>query len=419
MIHQDRELTMADTSNLTIISYNCKGFSASKVPCITKLLEQCNVLLMQETWLFTNQFQSLSLYFKSFSSTYICGMNESIFCQGRPYGGCSIMYSNKYDVTPIYFEDEKRICGIKITVRNTVFHIFNVYMPCDDGSIESFEMYNHVLSIISLYCIDNNVDVYLVGGDFNTSLIRTGSRQTLSLNSFVQDECLYYCCKNALSTVAYTFFGPTGITSLIDHVIITTNLSQCITKYETLDLIENISDHMPLLLQISGYAPMTSNITDGCMLLGIYDKALWSSASTINITQYKQCLDLHLSTILVPYDSLVCRSIDCRHEHHCKELNMFLMCLIESCILATKDSIPSSCQIQLSLARERSLFWHNMWKSCDKPSVGEVASIMRLTRKYYHYMIKKIKRDRNAAVRRSLGKALVGNKSRDYWLELE
>ena len=132
-------------------------------------------------------------------------MDESIFCHGRPHGGCSILYSDQYDVTPIYFKEERRIVGIKIYLCNSIFHIFNVYMPCDDHSTDAYDMNNHVLKTVSLYCTNNNVDTYVLGGDFNTALNRETSRHTIALNKFVSDEYLYYCCLDASSNVPYTF----------------------------------------------------------------------------------------------------------------------------------------------------------------------------------------------------------------------
>ena len=133
-------------------------------------------------------------------------MDESIFCHGRPHGGCSILYSNQYNVTPIYFKEERRIVGIKISLCNSIFHIFSVYMPCDDHSTDAYDMYNHVLNTVLLYCTNNNVDTYVLGGDFNTALNRETSCRTIALNKFVSDEYLYYCCLDASSNVTYTFF---------------------------------------------------------------------------------------------------------------------------------------------------------------------------------------------------------------------
>ena len=107
-------------NTLKVISYNCKGLTVSKVPCIKELLLQCDVLLLEETWLFSNQFNVISKYFQECESINICGMNEDIYCHGRPYGGCSIIYSNTLKVEPTYFVNEKRVCGITITLPHSV-----------------------------------------------------------------------------------------------------------------------------------------------------------------------------------------------------------------------------------------------------------------------------------------------------------
>ena len=115
-------------AKLSVISYNCKGLNVSKAPCIKILSDRCSVLLLQETWLFSNQFTQFTKYFDKYKSINICGIDESIFCHGRPHGGRSKLYSNQYDVTPIYFKEKRRIVGIKISLNNSIFHIFNVYM---------------------------------------------------------------------------------------------------------------------------------------------------------------------------------------------------------------------------------------------------------------------------------------------------
>ena len=80
------------------------------------------------------------------------------------------------------------------------------------------------------------------------------------------------------------------------------------------------------------------------------------------------------------------------------------MHLIECIISATKKSIPffnyitkpvrmSGWNINMSIAREKSLFWHGLWILCGKPETGQVAMIMRFTHNNYHYKIRKIKNE--------------------------
>ena len=72
-----------------------------------------------------------------------------------------------------------------------------------------------------------------------------------------------------------------------------------------------------------------------------------------------------------------------------------------------------------SLARDRSLFWHRLWVSNDKPESGWVFDIMRCTRSKYHYMVRNLKRTRDTKIRAALGRALLRNGNRDYSRELK
>ena len=79
-----------DRTDLRIVSYNCRGFNASKVQCISELLNMCDILLLQETWLYLSQFCLFSTYINNYNNVSICGMDESVIHAGRPYGGCTI-----------------------------------------------------------------------------------------------------------------------------------------------------------------------------------------------------------------------------------------------------------------------------------------------------------------------------------------
>ena len=73
-------------ANLSVVSYNCRGFNVSKVPCIIKILQKCDILLLQETWLCSKQFQLFNECFPSFKSVNVCCMDETELLLGRPYG---------------------------------------------------------------------------------------------------------------------------------------------------------------------------------------------------------------------------------------------------------------------------------------------------------------------------------------------
>ena len=57
--------------DLKLISYNCKGFCINKVPFINSLLNDCAIMLLQETWLYSSQFVLFQTYFVNWESDSI------------------------------------------------------------------------------------------------------------------------------------------------------------------------------------------------------------------------------------------------------------------------------------------------------------------------------------------------------------
>ena len=78
-------------------------------------------------------------------------------------------------------------------------------MPCDQYSyIDTY--YIEVLSEISNYCMINNVDYFLLGGDLNTDFSRRYSANTIALNQFMIAECLQCCIPLHVSSVRHHIY---------------------------------------------------------------------------------------------------------------------------------------------------------------------------------------------------------------------
>ena len=214
-----------ERTNIKMVSYNCRGFNASKVPCISELLNMCDILLLQETWLYSTQFCLFTTYFNTYNNVSVCGMDESVLHAGRPYGGCTILYmSYSTDIYPIYLGDLKRTCGIKWNLHHSdgFVNLFTVYIPYDANNALHHHDFNHVLSSITvLYCLQNNVKYCIIGGDFNADISRVNSMNTASLQNFVSDEGLMFCMRSEnCINIDYTYCGPNQAFSVIDHFII-------------------------------------------------------------------------------------------------------------------------------------------------------------------------------------------------------
>ena len=92
-------------------------------------------------------------------------------------------------------------------------------------------------------------------------------------------------------------------------------------------------------------------------------------------------------------DVLACANVHCDNMMHHKCIDDICDKLISSCIRAgleafpCKNNMPKSNYKQVPLwyeevkpYREKSIFWHNIWISCDRPNFGSVYEIMKQTR---------------------------------------
>ena len=302
-----------ERTDLRIVSYNCRGFNASKVPCISELLNMCDILFLKETWLYSSQFCLFTTYFTNYNNVSICGMGEFVIHAGRPYGGCTILYNSSCtEIYPIYFGDSKRTCEINWKLNNSEFvHLFTVYMPCDDNIAMHHHDFNHVLSAISTYCHEchqYNVEYCIIGGDFNTDISRVNSMNTTLLHNCVSDECLMFCMKSEnCFNIDYTYCGPNQSISVIDHFIIYNCLSSSIDVYKTISSVSNISDHVPIFLDVEWPSPKSTNIFD--TITYHIPIPLWARATQAQTEQYQSRLDFYLSNIVIPYTSLLCKDV--------------------------------------------------------------------------------------------------------------
>ena len=85
-------------------SYNGRGFNVSRIPAIKELLNECDVLLIQETWLLPHELKVVSRYLIGYNCCGVSGMNSEVQYHGRPFGGCSVLFNSTLSHC-IYFID--------------------------------------------------------------------------------------------------------------------------------------------------------------------------------------------------------------------------------------------------------------------------------------------------------------------------
>ena len=238
----------ADTFNLKLTSYNSTGFGPGKPEYSAKLLEACDFLFLQEHWLRPCQFHRIRSIPLNDNCAVLChnisAMDDNVFSSGRGFGGCSILWKSSLhcEVTPIPMIS-KRICAVKVLIKNVQFLLFNMYMPCDtpDNILEYMHVFDEICGICNRY---DDARIVL-GGDLNTSIGRPNSHFTKHLAEVLERERLFLCANHSLSSVVYTFTNPADPSSrhILDHFMVDQSLCSLILSYSDLHEGDNLSFH--------------------------------------------------------------------------------------------------------------------------------------------------------------------------------
>ena len=156
-------------------------------------------------------------------------------------------------------------CGIKWKLNNSdeFVHLFTVYLSCDYNISMHHHDFNNVLSAISAYCLQYKFEYCIIGGDFNTYISRVNSMNITSLHNFGSGDCLMFCMKSEnCINIDDTYCGPNQSISVIYHFIISSCLSSSIDVYKTISSVSNISDQVPVFLDVECPSPKSTNISD-------------------------------------------------------------------------------------------------------------------------------------------------------------
>ena len=143
-------------------------------------------------------------------------MDESNITRvGRPYGGLAILWKNNLalSITPIK-TNSSRLCAVNVKSDKINIIIFNIYMPCDNNSDESFDIFGDVLfDLLSILDTYRGFDL-IMGGDFNVDFKRNESRNLGLLKQFIDEEFLN-CITLDLPNDEYTYDNNRGNKSFI------------------------------------------------------------------------------------------------------------------------------------------------------------------------------------------------------------
>uniref|UniRef100_A0A0P4VXS2 Reverse transcriptase domain-containing protein n=1 Tax=Scylla olivacea TaxID=85551 RepID=A0A0P4VXS2_SCYOL len=416
-------MKMEDSRNLTCVSYNCEYADDLRAPFLSELYNQSDFFLIQEHGLFMSQLDWFYGVGEGVNVHGVSAMEEGRLVRGRPHGGAAILWrdSKRFRVTPVPYES-KRLCAVRVHLPEQTGLVICVYMPCDDQrSDQNVNEYVNILSDIAVLSLSNDIDFILVGGDFNTDFSRV-TPQTRAFVKFI-DEYRFYCCDNdALSTVAYTYCSKgNNFKSLIDHFLISDNISNFLQTYTTIDSVNNPSDHIAIKCVLD--VTISYNVEN--IEHETFERICWHKANTEDILRYKELVTGYLLNVPLPEDMLMCRNNMC--TQHEMEIAAFYDHITNALIKASKECIPrTNCGRVKKIVPgwndcvegyfRTALFWHRLWVDSERPQQGLIAEIRRTTRKCYHQARKMVIKQEELITTEKLAESLQASASgRQFW----
>lgn len=159
---------MADQiSKVKIVSFNCNSIR-TKVDTIRHILKLCDILICQETILIEED----SHFLQGIDQKFYVHVNpskppNSIHNDGRPCDGMVMFYSRHLAVDTRVVCDCEHFSIYKVSFGSFIFHLANIYLPCDSRTIDSLTSYQCILGELQS-TIDSLPGGHLLCmGDFN------------------------------------------------------------------------------------------------------------------------------------------------------------------------------------------------------------------------------------------------------------
>ena len=388
-------------------------------------MSNTDILMLQEHCLFKSCIEKLKKLNAYADVIGTSPMDESVTLEGRPHGGCAILYKSNLHckISPVSCK-HIRLCGVTLTINEGTFLILNAYMPCDSGLRNAdYDDYNDVLHEVCQIIHTVNPLYVLFGGDLNTDLRRRTPYVT-ALRQFCENNEMSACIEKCSNSIPYTYIGPRS-TSVIDHIVLSNALVEKVISYDVIDCTL-YSDHVPLKIILDFDLTMfeVQERVHKC-------RTAWHKATSAQCNDYQLKLQTLLEQIDVTKDVFSCKNFNC--TKHIDDLCVMYQSVLNACLCAADECIPKTgvsssshkgrrvvpgWNQHVNDLKKESLMWHHNWKSCGRPHDGYVAEMRRLSRAKYHKACKDVLRKADVMQMEKMAHAISENKTRDLWKEV-
>ena len=160
--------------------------------------------------------------------------------QGRPFGGVLSLVKKSLSMQIKHILSKERL--VILDINNTLF--INVYLPCNDNSLNYREILLEILTDISDAIDRIDYTGLVFGGDFNCKLV-SNSDQSKIVKDFLEAYDMKFIDLSKYNAGdVYTFSNKVkGSYSIIDYICVSDCYLNCLTDYSVVHSAMNFSDH--------------------------------------------------------------------------------------------------------------------------------------------------------------------------------
>ena len=348
---------------------------------------------------------------------------------GRPKNGMFISIPREIteyvdDVSPNHW----RVQAILLKTPKNKILIINSYFPTDPR-VNSFDASDLLSTLSAIGCVidDNKHDNIIWGGDINADFIRN-TFFTKTIKTFIADKGLEKSWEKFKIDFTHVFEKENNTyTSTLDHFLWSEGISKHVTSADVLHLPENTSDHSPIycivdIERLYGKSKSRSKVQS---------RPSWKTSTEEQRAKYRKKLESDMNILTPPHNAEACNDIHCHQHTHIKDIDNYLLDLLDKIDSAAKECLPLTSQkrgrqktqianwaVDVEPYKERAMFWHSVWLSAGRPMNTELHKIMKRTRNLYHLQIRKCKRMANILKKNKLIDACLSDKG-DIFKEIK
>ena len=416
---------MTEDSCLRLVFYNFRGWN-SGVYFLKGIASSFDLCLIQEHWLFPNQLALLD-FDHDFYSCAVSGMDDGVILSGRPFGGCAIIFRKSLlSIIQIIRVPAKRFCAIKLRSDLTTFLLICAYLPTDYHTDTSVADFNVCLGEISGFIDSQSFDHLIVGWDLNVDLASVSHRRT-AIQDFMDSYDLR-CIDSECGSITHTYERDDGLArSWPDHFLVSGLLADRFSNIRTLASGSNLSDHLPLCVDLALPAPLlVPEGLDGVSEFGPC-RTNWSSVTEDDINRYRTRIAETLPSLQDEFLGC-CRAACIGHQAAITScVDSLLLCLSD----ASKACLPSVqagavCHKKCSpgwndsvrALKQQADFWYKIWMEAGSPSSGVLSVIKKRTKSRFKYQLRRLKRREKHVRNEKLLATFSRSHSREFWKEV-